>query len=129
MRDNSLKQIARFFNKSQNYFYVLKNQNREKFDFIKSFDEDDFRQAVYKYIDYVTAKFLEAQVIYSQLNTEQLDNILAQLGYNNQSPYQSTRRQEFQNRIHRLILEEENLTIHYDTVKKLEQFIKLSKVI
>jgi hypothetical protein len=127
MRNNSLRKTAEIFNKSPNYFFVMKNQNRERFDFISSFDKDDFRKSVYKYQEYVTDLFFEAQEIYPQLNREQLDNILLELGYNNQSIYQEVRRQVFQDRINMLVTDEDALSIHFGTVKKLQQFIKLSK--
>jgi len=127
MRNNSLRRMARIFDKSQDYFYVMKSQNRERFDFISSFDKDNLRKSVYKYQEYVTDLFFEAQEIYPQLNKEQLDSILLELGYNNQSPYQGVRKQVFQDRINMLVTDEDALSIYFGTVKKLQQFIKLSK--
>jgi hypothetical protein len=129
MRNNSLRRVARIFNKSQDYFSVMKSQNRERFEFISSFDKDNFRKSVYKYIDYVVDLFFEAQEIYPQLNKEQLDSILLELGYNNQSPYQGVRKQVFQDRINMLVTDEDALSIYFGTVKKLQQFIKISKEI
>jgi len=127
MRENSLRRIAKIFDKSPDYFFVMKSQNRERFDFISSFDKDNLRKSVYKYIDYVVDLFFEAQEIYLYLEEKQLDNILLELGYENKSNYQSTRRQVFQDQIHRLVTDEEALSVYFGTVKKLQQFIKLSK--
>jgi len=127
MRDKSLRRIARIFDKSPDYFYVMKSQNRERFDFISSFDKDNFRKSVYKYQEYVADLFFEAQEIYLHLGTEQLDTILLELGYNTQSPYQSVRRQIFQNQVNMLVTDEDALSVYFRTVKKLQQFIKLSK--
>jgi len=127
MRDKSLRRIARIFDKSPDYFYVMKSQNRERFDFISSFDKDNFRRSVYKYQEYVADLFFEAQDIYLYLGEEKLDTILLELGYNTQSPYQSVRRQIFQNQVNMLVTDEDALSVYFRTVKKLQQFIKLSK--
>jgi len=127
MRENSLRRIAKIFDKSPDYFFVMKNQNKERFEFIASFDKDNFRKSVYKYQGYVADLFFEAQVIYSDLQEEKLDNILLELGYNNKSNYQSTRKQAFESQIHRLVIDDEALSVYFRTVKKIQQFIKYQR--
>ena len=75
----NLRELAKYFGYSENYFYVVRAMNREKFDFIFSFDSD-IKKSAEKYCDYVTDLLTSAEEMYYS-DIEEFENKMVHIGY------------------------------------------------
>ncbi|MDQ1264549.1 MAG: hypothetical protein QG559_1550, partial [Campylobacterota bacterium] len=75
----NLTQLSKYFNRCDSYLSTIKNIDKEKFDFIMSFDSDA-KKSVVKYFEFVGNLINNLQKeIYE--NRELFRNILPKVGY------------------------------------------------
>jgi len=116
-------EISVHLGKAQAYLSVVRNNSKEKYLRMLSFDKKNKYNSIMLYRDYVIDLFCRASYMEQDISIKEMRMILDVLGYSRRPSTQNN----FRTKLNMIIDEDNFMTISYGLVQKVEKFIELGE--
>jgi hypothetical protein len=116
-------EISVHLGKAQAYLSVVRNNSKEKYLRMLSFDRKNKYNSIMLYRDYVIDLFCRASYLEQEINIKEMRMILDVLGYSRRPSTQNN----FRTKLNMIIDEDNFMTVSYGLIQKVEKFIELGE--
>jgi len=116
-------EISLYLGKAQAYLSVVRNNSKEKYLRMLSFDKRNKYNSIILYRDYVMNLFYKASYLEQEISIKEMRMILDVLGYSRRPSTQNN----FRTRLNMVVDEDNFMSISYSFIQKVEKFIELKE--